>query len=101
MKVGNGDFSLNVLNELKGGTVVRGGCVIMEKADSPNAFGSKVSLEGGGIGMAVSDNKNTLKFSVAPIVVPDKSTGTITAGRYVYSVSYTHLDVYKRQTYTL
>ena len=84
LKEGSGNFILNVLNELKGGTVVRGGCVIMEKADSPNAFGSKVSLEGGGIGMAISDNKNTLKFSAASIVVPDKSTGAITAGRYVY-----------------
>lgn len=34
--------------------------------------------------MAISDNKNTLKFSAASIVVPDKSTGAITAGRYVY-----------------
>ncbi|WP_373126928.1 T9SS C-terminal target domain-containing protein [Bacteroides sp. HPS0048] len=84
LKEGSGNFILNVLNELKGGTVVRGGCVIMEKADSPNAFGRKVSLEGGGIGMAISDNKNTLKFSAASIVVPDKSTGAITAGRYVY-----------------
>ncbi|WP_291584756.1 T9SS C-terminal target domain-containing protein [Bacteroides sp.] len=84
LKEGNGDFILNVLNELKGGTVVRGGRVIMEKADSPNAFGSKVSLEGGAVGMAISDNKNTLKFSAASIVVPEKSTGAITAGRYVY-----------------
>lgn len=84
LKEGNGDFILNVLNELKGGTVVRGGRVIMEKTDSPNAFGSKVSLEGGAIGMAISDNKNSLKFSAAPIVVPEGNSGAITAGRYVY-----------------
>lgn len=84
LKEGNGDFILNVLNELKGGTVVRGGRVIMEKADSPNAFGSKVSLEGGAIGMAISENKNALKFSAAPIAVSEGNSGAITAGRYVY-----------------
>lgn len=84
LKEGNGDFILNVLNELKGGTVVRSGRVIMQKADSPNAFGSKVSLEGGAIGMAISENKNTLKFSAAPIVVSEGNSGAITAGRYVY-----------------
>lgn len=84
LKEGNGDFILNVLNELKGGTVVRGGRVIMEKADSPNVFGSKVSLEGGAIGLAISENKSALNFSAAAIVVPEGNTGTITAGRYVY-----------------
>ncbi len=84
LKEGTGDFILNILNELKGGTVVRSGRVIMDKADSPNAFGSKVSLEGGAIGLAISDNKNTLKFSAAPIIVPEEKTGSITAGRYVY-----------------
>lgn len=84
LKEGSGDFILNVLNELKGGTVVREGRVIMEKADSPNAFGSSVSLEGGAIGMAINDNKNSLKFSAATISVPEGKTGAITAGRYVY-----------------
>lgn len=84
LKEGSGDFVLNVLNELKGGTIVRGGRVLMEKADSPNVFGSQVSLEDGTIGMAINDNKNSLKYSAASFTVPEGKSGSIIAGRYVY-----------------
>ena len=80
-KSGSGNFTLNVLNELKGGTIVKGGAVIMDKTDSPNVFGDKVVLENGAISLAPTTISGTFKVTV-PITIAEGTSGSIIAGRY-------------------
>lgn len=82
VKEGTGILTLNVLNKLKDGTIVRGGSVIMDKADSPNVFGDTIVLDGGTIGLAPSDISKILALSV-PLAIPEGKHGAIRAGRYV------------------
>lgn len=81
LKEGSGEFVLNVLNELKGGTIVREGRVTLQKTDSPNVFGDTIVLDGGAIGLAPATISNSFKCTV-PISIPEGKTGSIWAGRY-------------------
>lgn len=81
LKEGIGTLTLNVLNKLKGGTIVRGGSVIMDKSDSPNVFGESVVLEDGAIELAPTDISKVFAFSV-PLTIPEGKSGTLLVGRY-------------------
>lgn len=96
IKEGSGDFTLNVLNTLKEGTIARGGRVVMDKVDSPNAFGDTLVFEGGAVGFAPADVKTAYAVDV-PMSIAEGQSGAIWAGRYTQLNS----KVYGKGTLTI
>ena len=83
IKEGTGTLTLNVLNQLKGGTIVRGGQVNSDKKDSPNVFGDTIVLDNGSIGVAMSEISTPACQFTVPVGIPEGKVGSIWAGRYL------------------
>lgn len=88
VKEGAGELTTNVVNELLGGTIVRGGMLTSPKVDDPNIFGPKVRLEGGTIQLAASASGSTNYTMNAEIEIPEGETGTVIAHRYSHFVNH-------------
>jgi len=88
IKEGDGDLRMQVFNEMTGGTIIRGGRVIMPNTTVQDVFGSKIVLEDGGIASVynfggVNSDKSYIEVK-APIYVEEGQTGTFIANRYTY-----------------
>ena len=79
IKEGTGTLTLNVLNQLKGGTIVRGGQVNSDKKDSPNVFGDTIVLDNG----SMSEISTPACQFTVPVGIPEGKVGSIWAGRYL------------------
>lgn len=82
IKEGMGDFRMLLINELEGGTIVRGGrvCANVAKNATPNVFGPKITLENGGVALAENEEGSSPIYSI-PIEIPEGKTGAIYTGR--------------------
>lgn len=83
VKSGTGLLVMDVKSALKGGTILKGGIVRMEKQTTPNIWGSKIVFMGGAANFATSSSSAYPSISV-PVEIPAGQTAEIALSRYSY-----------------
>ncbi|MCE1154649.1 MAG: T9SS type A sorting domain-containing protein [Bacteroidales bacterium] len=83
VKDGTGLLVMDVKSALKGGTILKGGMMRMEKQTTPNIWGSKIVFMGGAANFATSSSSSYPTVSV-PVEIPAGQTAVVELSRYSY-----------------
>lgn len=86
IKDGVGTLTIDLKNKLTGGTILKGGRIYLEKADSANVFGDKLRIENGTVSVNTLNNSSPSRYARirVPIEIPTGATAKIELGRYSY-----------------
>ncbi len=83
VKEGSGLLVMDVKSALKGGTLLKGGIMRMEKQTTPNIWGSKIVFMGGTANFATTSSSAYPTVSV-PVEIPAGQTAVVELSRYSY-----------------
>ncbi len=78
---------MDLNNKLKGGTILRGGKMMMEKQTTPNIFGSKIVFEANAIANFATTTSSSYPSVSVPIEIKDGVTAKVELSRYSYFAS--------------
>mgnify|MGYP003587439584 CR=1 FL=1 len=87
IKEGSGLLVMDLNNKLKGGTILRGGKMMMEKQTTPNIFGSKIVFEANAIANFATTTSSSYPSVSVPIEIKDGVTAKVELSRYSYFAS--------------